>query len=412
MNPAPAHSHRLAASAVRLACLVTTALAPAAAHSLSDDHFTPFIEERFTSDDNLYRISKDVDPTLVLGEPFRSDSYFTTTAGLLFDVPVSLQKFVGNVNVFRVNYNRFSGLDYDGHDIRAKWLWRAGDTTTGDIGVVDTETLGAFSELLTTTPDRVKIHQGFGSITQELAQHWRLHAGAGRLEQRNSDPGQLVNNMTIDTGEASLNWVSGSGNSIGLRARGEKGNFPNLQLFAPPIIDNAYHQYGIGPTIDWALSSATHFVAHGEQIRRRYDELPQHNFEGQVGSAELSWTPGTHFALAVTAQRDISPYELLRSSLVLVKGVALRPLIHLTPTVDLAAIYESDTRRYLADPTQPLCVADCRIDQVHSASALVTYRPHPKVTLQASAMHETRSSSAPFGDYVANVIWVSARLQF
>ena len=56
-------------------------------------------------------------------------------------------------------------------------------------------------------------------------------------------------------------------------------------------------------------------------------------------------------------------------------------------------------------------VADCRIDQVHSASALLTYRPHPKVTLQASAMHETRSSSVPFGDYVANVIWGSARFQ-
>ena len=412
MDPAPARSNRFAGSAARLACLLTAALAPAAARSLSDDHFTPFIEERFTSDDNVFRISNDVYPTTVLGEPFRSDSYLTTTAGFLFDVPVSLQKFVGNVNVFRVRYNRFSQLDYDGHDIRAKWLWHAGDKTTGDLGVVDTETLGSFAELLATTPDRVKIHQGFGSITQELAQHWRLHAGAGRLEQRNSDPSQLVNNVTIDTGEASLNWVSDSGNSLGLRARGEKGNFPDLQLFAPPITDNAYHQYGIGPTIDWALSSATHFVAHAEQIRRRYDELPQHNFEGQVGRAELSWTPGSRFTLVGIAQRDISPDELIRSSLVLVKGVALRPLIRVTPKLELAANFESDTRRYLADPTQPLCVADCRIDRVHAASALLTYRPDPKVTLQASATHETRSSSVPFGDYVANVIWVSARLQF
>jgi len=54
---------------------------------------TPFVEETVTTDDNVFRISNQVDPLTAIGSPSRGDTYRTTSVGLSADVPVSLQRF-------------------------------------------------------------------------------------------------------------------------------------------------------------------------------------------------------------------------------------------------------------------------------------------------------------------------------
>ena len=45
-------------------------------------------------------------------------------------------------------------------------------------------------------------------------------------------------------------------------------------------------------------------------------------------------------------------------------------------------------------------------------SALFSYHPIPRIDVQASLLHETRSSNVAFGDYAAHVAWLNARFAF
>ena len=383
---------------------------------------TPFVEETLTTDDNVFRISKDVDPATVIGSSSRADTYHTTAFGLNAEMPLSLQRFVANLTFNSTRYQRFSGLDSNGHDLRGSWLWQAGRVLHGELGYAETVSLASFAQLLSTTPDQLRtpdqltVRQEFVNGTWMVTPYWRLRAAGDQLEQRNSAPATLFNDVTIDGVEAALSRVSKAGNSIGFSTRLERGKFPNPESFTTPLsttlIDNAYRQYAAGLTLDWTVTGISHLVARADQVSRRYDQLPQRNFTGQTGRIELTWTPTGKTTLTAIVQRDISPYEFTRSSLVLLKGFGLRPGWHVTPKIDLSADLEAVTRSYVADPAQALGLTGQRDDRVRSVSALISYHPTLRIGVQASLLHETRSSNAAFGDYAANVAWLNARFAF
>ena len=377
---------------------------------------TPFVEETLTTDDNVFRISKDVDPVTVIGSSSRADTYHTTALGLNAEMPLSLQRFVANLTFNSTRYQRFSRFDSDGHDLRGSWLWQAGRDLHGELGYADTVSLASFAQLLSPTLDRLQVRQEFVNGTWMVTPYWRLRAAGDRLEQRNSAAATLFNDVTIDGVEAALSRVSKAGNSIGFSTRLERGKFPTAEPFTTPLsttsIDNAYRQYAAGLTLDWTVTGVSHLVARADQVSRRYDQLPQRNFTGQTGRIELTWTPTGKTTLTAIVQRDISPYEYTRSSLVLLKGFGLRPGWHVTPKIDLSADLEAVTRSYVADPAQALGLTGQRDDRVRSVSALISYHPTPRIGVQASLLHETRSSNAAFGDYAANVAWLNARFAF
>ncbi len=425
LHPARDRATRAAGGGAHLTyCLAAGLLLSPAVRAEGQDpaKLTPFVEETLTTDDNVFRISKDVDPATVIGSSSRADTYHTTAFGLNAEMPLSLQRFVANLTFNSTRYQRFSGLDSNGHDLRGSWLWQAGRVLHGELGYAETVSLASFAQLLSTTPDQLRtpdqltVRQEFVNGTWMVTPYWRLRAAGDQLEQRNSAPATLFNDVTIDGVEAALSRVSKAGNSIGFSTRLERGKFPTAEPFTTPLstmsIDNAYRQYAAGLTLDWTVTGISHLVARTDQVGRRYDQLPQRNFTGQTGRIELTWTPTGKTTLTAIVQRDISPYEFTRSSLVLLKGFGLRPGWHVTPKIDLSADLEAVTRSYVADPAQALGLTGQRDDRVRSVSALISYHPTLRIGVQATLLHETRSSNAAFGDYAANVAWLNARFAF
>ena len=425
LHPARNRATRAAGGGAHLTyCLAAGLLLSPAVRAEGQDpaKLTPFVEETLTTDDNVFRISKDVDPATVIGSSSRADTYHTTAFGLNAEMPLSLQRFVANLTFNSTRYQRFSGLDSNGHDLRGSWLWQAGRVLHGELGYAETVSLASFAQLLSTTPDQLRtpdqltVRQEFVNGTWMVTPYWRLRVAGDQLEQRNSAPATLFNDVTIDGVEAALSRVSKAGNSIGFSTRLERGKFPTAEPFTTPLsttlIDNAYRQYAASLTLDWTVTGISRLVARADQVSRRYDQLPQRNFTGQTGRLELTWTPTGKMTLIAIAQRDISPYEYTRSSLVLLKGFGLRPGWHVTPKIDLSADLEAVTRSYVADPAQALGLTGQRDDRVRSMGALFSYHPIPRIGVQASLLHETRSSNAAFGDYAANVAWLNARFAF
>ena len=376
------------------------------------DPLTVFAEQKVSHDDNVFRISKSVDSTATIGSPSRGDTYRTTSVGLRLDLPVSQQRFQADVLLNRTRYNHFSALNFDGHDILANWLWRVGDRASGRLGYTDSESLVSYAYLLGTTPDRLRLRQAQASGAYMLTPVWKIGASLDALTQRNSDPPRQVNDADILAAEILAGYASRAGNSLGVSVRAESGRFPVPQPVGTDLVDNAYQQYSAGVVGDWTPSGASRLGARVDRVSRRYQELPQRDFDGTAWRAEYEWKPTDKTSLAAIARREISPYEYVRSSLVLVRGVALRPSLRMSETIEVAANLESGTRRYAGDPAVALGLASERVDHVRTAGALVSYRPVRLVTLQLSAYHESRTSNVDFGDYSANVVQLSGRLTF
>jgi exopolysaccharide biosynthesis operon protein EpsL len=409
---------RLPSPAASSLLLIVPALAaaPALAQAQTEQtaKITPFAEETVTNDDNLFRLSNQVDPTTVIGSASIGDTYRTTTVGLSADVPVSLQRFTATLTYNSYRYDRFTELDYDGYNLRGSWLWAIGRNLSGEIGVSETYSLTPFEELLGVVPDHLHAREEFAKGSWLVTPDWKLYAGADDLNQSNSDPLAQYNDVTVDSLEASLSRAGGTGNWFGLDTRVETGHFPVVEPIAVPtgtvLIDNGYKQYGAGVVVDFGADTPSHVVARADQVTRHYNQVTSRDFDRTTGRIEYTWTPDVKVSVSAIAERDISPYEYIHSSIVMVRGVTLRPLWHATDWLDVSADLAWVDRDYLSDPVVALGVTPPRDDHVHTASALLDFHPARWVTLQLSYLHEGRTSTILYGGYDVNVVWAKVRL--
>jgi hypothetical protein len=370
----------------------------------------PYLEGTVTHDSNVFRISDGVAPITVINSPERGDTFRALVAGLAIDWAAGNQRFVANAAFNGVRYQRFTLLDFNGHDARGSWLWRVGDVASGEVGAADTYSLASFANLLSPTPDNFQLRRQFGNGTFVLAPHWRVRLAADRLTQDNSDPALGFDNVTVAGAEMAVTFVSEAGSSAGVRARLETGRFPNLQPVGAATIDNAYRQSSVGPVLNWTPSAASRIVARAARESRRYDQLPSRDFDVDTARIEYTWMPTREISLLLVAQREISPDEYIRSSAVLVKGIELRLTAKPSSSLDLGANFGWANRRYIADPVEVLLQLESRTDTVRTANLLLSYRAGTHVSVQLSGTHESRLSTVTFGDYTANVVWLRARL--
>ncbi len=390
-------------------------LPAAKAFALWDDKLTLFAEERATRDDNVFRISKDVDPAII-GASSRGDTYRTTSLGLTFDVPVSRQRFQAGYTWNATRYNQYTDLDSDSHDARASWMWQLGNDASGQLGYTETFALASFAFTQSRIPDPLRTRQAFFNAAYLVTPRWRLQAGVRGLDQANGDPQRQIFDVNIRYTDVILSYVTPSNTSVGLSARTEDGRFPNHGSSA----DNAYRQDSVGIVGDWTMTGASHLSGRADRVSRRYAQVPQQDFDGNIARAQYDWKPTGKFSLAAVAQRDIYPYLDIGSSFVLVKGVTLRPALSLTEKIDVSGTFEYSVRDFLGNPGLASGASSRRTDRMRSGTATVSYRPSRTLTLLMSAQREGRSSNVvpdptaavPPVDYVANVFSVAARITF
>ena len=409
---------RIASAVIAVAGLFMPA---AGAFALWDDKLTLFAEEKATHDDNVFRISKDVDPATI-GASSRGDTYRTTSLGFNFDVPVSRQRFQAAFSRKDNRYDQLTALNFTGHEARAMWLWQLGNDASGQLGYTETLALASFANIASpaniqiSRPDPLKTQQASFNAAYLVTPRWRFNAGVSGLELTNGDTARQSLDLDVLYTEVALSYVTPANTSVGLSARTEDGRFPKSSGN-----DNAYHQSSAGIVADWTPTGASHLSARAGRLSRRYTQvlLQNFDFDGYTARAQYDWKPTGKLSLAAVAQRDIFPYQDIGSSFVLVKGVTLRPTLRLTEKIDVSGTLDYSSREFLPSPGQASGSSTSRTDRVKSVAATLSYRPARALTLLFSAQREARSSNfvppdpavLPV-DYVVDVISISARLAF
>ena len=392
--------------------VAVAAFAAAPAQALWDDKLTLFVEEKVTRDDNVFRLSKNVDPVSAIGSTSAGDVYRTTSLGASLDAPVSRQRFQAGYTWSATHFNRFTDLDFDGHEAKALWLWQIGNDLSGQLGYTENLALAPFAYTQRTTPDPLKTKVAFLNEAYLVTPRWRFQAGVSQFEQTNGDPVLQPNDVSITSTDFGLSYVTPANTSIGFSERIEEGQFPNRQFVAGSPFDDSYRQFTRGIVADWTVSGVSHLAARASHLTRRYPNTPQSDFDGNTAVLEFDWKLTGKLSLTGIARRDISPFQDIQSSFVLVKGAIVRPTLSVTRKVDLSAVLDYSTWYYLGDPGLVAGGTQGRVDQVRLAGATLSYKPLEKLSFQLTGQRESRSSNVPNADYLANVASLSVRLAF
>jgi exopolysaccharide biosynthesis operon protein EpsL len=407
-----AREHRQPGSGWLAAAFAAAALLmPATAAALWDDKLELFIGESVTYDDNVFRISSRADPVATLSSPSKGDTYYTTSPGFNFDIPLSRQRFVGGVKWNYTRYDRFKVLDFDGHEGRAAWQWQAGNDLSGQLGYSETLALESLANsragVLTGTPNSLETQRVFFDATYELTPRWRLRGEASRLDQDNSLASRAVNNIIIEGGGLAVSYVTPAKNQLGLGARVEEGRYPNRDLAANAFVD-AFRQHNVDVIADYTITGHSRVRARAGWVSRSNEQQTQRDFDEGTYRVDYDWQATGKLAVNAVARREVSPLDETYSSFVLLTGFALNPTLRMTEKSAVAVNLEYSSRDYLADPS--LLLVPARTDWVRTAALKFSYRPLRSVTLEMLLGRQTRSSTFPLADYEDNIANVTVRI--
>src|SRR5262245_34376289 len=369
---------------------------------------TPFVEEKVTHDDNVFRLSKNVDP----GSTPTADTYTTTSLGVNLDAPLSRQRFQAGLAWNATRFRQLTDLDFNGHDARATWLWQIGNDLSGQLGYIDNFALAPFAYTQSQTPDPLRTRQAFLNGAYLVTPSWRLQAGGGVFKQTNGAAAFQPNDVTITSGDASLSYVTPANTSFGVAGRVEEGRYPNRTFDPQQPFDVGYRQTTVGVVADWTVTGVSHVAARAGRLSRRYPNTTQSDFDGSTAVVEYDWKLTGKLTLTGVLRRDISPFQDIQSSFVLVRGVTVRPVLNITEKIDVSALLDYSIWDFLGDSGLVTGGAVGRVDHVLAAAASVTYKPLRNVLLQLTVQRESRTSNVLTADYVANIGSLTARLSF
>lgn len=400
------------------AIAIAGVLAPATdAVALWDDRLELFASETVAWDDNVFRISNDLDPVIFLGSPSKGDSYFITSFGFNLDVPVGRQRLVGGFKLNSTRYDRFDALDLDnGRDGRAIWLWQVGNQLNGELGYTNSLILASLanvqSGIQSSTPNFIEAQRTFLKGGFKPTAGWQIRGEVSRLRQSNSAAERQVSDASVDGAELTVSRVSRAENQLGLGLRVADGHLPNEQLMGTVLVDNSYRQRALAAVLEWTMTAHSRVSARAGRTTRSYSQLPQRDYEGWMYLASYEWRPTGKFTLTASAQRDISTTEEVNVGFVLSKGVALYPTLMLTEKLNLSAGLEQNHREYLGDAGLALGTVSPRSERVRVATLNLSYRVARPVTLLLAWRREARSAAVEFGDYDANIASLGVRVAF
>lgn len=388
------------------ALLVAAAFsAPALAEDADAIH--PFVGFAYSYDDNLLRLP-DEHPGF---EGQRSDRMRQGYAGILFDRTYSRQQVFLQAKVTKVAFDHFQQLDYDGKDAQARWKWQLTNAFSGTLEGAYVQTLAPYTDFHSSERNLRTHHRGHADIAWLVHPSWRLRAGAERNRFEYELSAQRYNNRTESLAEAGIDFVSRSGNYIGVVARRLEGEFPNKRVVGTTLIDEDFQQDELKARINWRGSGITTLDVLAGYARRRHEQGGEDEVSGANGRITLGYLPSGKTKITLAAFREFTPTEGSIISYSLNKGASVSLLYAATGKTRFNASYTRERRNYVTRVALP---AGTELsDTLTNAQAGLVYDATRNIQLGLSAFRQQRESGGfGLGSFKANGASFSANVQF
>jgi exopolysaccharide biosynthesis operon protein EpsL len=389
------------------------------------DTFRPFVSYSRYYDSNLFRLAKG-ETTVVVenGAPelvtldTASDHYGVLGVGLDVDWKFERQQIVASLSETRVNYAKYSSLDYDGKDYRGTWNWRLGNHWSGQLGASEVVSQTSFSDLqsfnVNGTPvflavsNLVTTDRQYASAEWEIHPRWRTGGGAAWVTSDNSRLQQRYSDYEDESEYLYLMYLTPKGSKLRGEFRHTDAKYPYRQLVAGSLIDNSYTQSEYNFVGDWKVSGKLLSHLKLGWVERDFQHLSARNYSALAGRATADYYPTGKTALTLAVYREPAPVDDVNSSFLLNTGANLNAAWLLTNkiTARASASYVEGTYQ-LIQPGLPQ-----RVDDTLSGSLSLSYTPLPMATIDIGLQGGNRNSTYPNNDYAFHSYFLGVRADF
>lgn len=355
------------------------------------DPFTITATAERRADSNVFRLSDDVPPALVLGEPGRSDDITRYGLGARFENRYGLQRVLANATWTKQNYQRFDQLDHSAYGLRGEWGWALGEMWSGLLSHDRQRYLADLADIR--TKDMVTEHRTDATADLRFHPSWTLGAGVHYASAERSTL-EVLDHDDMRT-DVHLRYVGNPGNSVGVRAAWKHIDFPQRQLVRGALVDNSQTIFDLQGTVDWAVTGNSRLSGGIGYERVEYDELEERNFDGIAGRLSHTWNVTGKTSLKTSLWREVSANTSLASS-VLTEGWSLAPTWIYSPKLGVELNVQREELEYRS-PTLNDVVG--RQDTVRSYNANLKYEILRNILMVIGYERAHRDSTQRFGDY-------------
>ncbi len=362
-------------------------------------------------DSNVFRLPDGVEGRTQDGKTGRSDFITTVNAGATVIFPVSRQQFFFSGDITQNRYNKFSNLDFDGQDLRGVWRYEFGPLITGDIGASRAKYLSNFATTFGTNRNVRTADQTFFTLNYPFHANWRATFGATEASFENSDPANRVSDTDTSTRTGGLQYITGSGNYIGVQGTSIEARYKNLFTLGGRTFDNSYDQNSLSAVVGYSPSAITRLQGSVGRTRRDPLQPGQAETTGTTGSFVFNWRPTGKSSLTVDYSREFGPaFDVVTASST-ARTLTIAPTWAVTDKVTLLGTLRRQERDY-RDPSGFVVGGTDRRDTIDAYGLVAVYNPINRVFVNVSAQREKRDSNIAGQDYTVNVVGATVQWGF
>jgi len=359
-------------------------------------------------DDNLLRVPD--------GQPgfdgTRADSWWEREGGLIFDKTYGRQRVAIVAKLSKYDFDHFKQLNYDGKDLQATWFWQLGNHLEGKIGTTYEQVLAPYTDLQSNERNLRRTRTKFAEGAWQFRPSWRVRTGFQRDEYDYELLAQRYNNRTEDAGEVELDYLSGSGSTVGLMARRVNGKYPYPRPVGPVFVNDDFTQDELKARVLWMATGSTTFDALVGYSRRDQPSFGAGKTSGVAGKVKATYQSLGKMTYRVAVWRDFAPLENTVASYTLNKGASVGAQWDATARIKVNAdvLYERRNYNLRASFTDAGDVRDAI--RTHSVSA--AWAPRPTLQVTAALVRESRGRAAVLetGGYASTALTMSANARF
>jgi exopolysaccharide biosynthesis operon protein EpsL len=385
---------------------MTMTLAASAASALEGDPLALTLGRTTSRDDNVFRASANNAPV--------ADTITTSFVGVSLDERYSLQAVHLDLQGNNNRYAKLSALDYDGYRGTAQWLWKVGQSLSGDLAWNRTQTLSGFADIRSLDRNINVADSRSFSAAYAIHPDWSAYLRTTSATYTNSAAANFASDATNHSVELGFQYSGAQGNHAGIHLRTTDGRYPNRQLVpgALNLVDNSYREEALQSTFAWVPSGASRLTAGLGYLKRNHFDVPQRNFTGFIGNVGWDWTATGNTTINLTASRQIGAQEFILANYLVTRTLAFGPRWSPTAKISVEARVERSLRAYGGDPRFIVGNFAEPSDAVTASNLSLQYAPEQFLQLALSIRREQRTSSNAASEYDSNVTTVTAQFKY
>ena len=370
---------------------------PISAHAILE--FKPFVSVEAEQDSNVFRFRNADEAFAQRGERKRSDTLMSYRGGLTSSYTAGLQKFTLDASGGKYEYDRFSELDYKGHDVSGHFDWQLGSLLKGTLEASDKRELQGF-ETITDAIDRSLRDETDASLIARLRlfQDWELRPRGRITRARYSLDTTRQQDLDEDEVALALSYLGRASLTVGLEGVLTKGDF--IRRDEGDGIIEKYDQTTLQLVGRWQPSPVSWIDYTFGATERDNDGTNVDDDKDVVGSLGATRNISEKTSLYLNLSRAIYSAQREGESSIVSSGVNVGGFWNATPylTVNGYAYHQWETFK---DSVLEGADTGDREDKVLGMTLSVVYAPRPWINLTPGVGYVDRTSELANEEYDA-----------